>query len=54
MHISFRGCQILSPSKTGLIVSTHRLISITLLTVIAVDVILALSYRNVLAFGTQH
>ena len=35
MYISFHSCQILSPSKTGSIVSAHRLTNITLLTLIA-------------------
>ena len=34
MH-SFHSCQILPPSETGCIVSAHRLINITLLTLIA-------------------
>ena len=32
LHFLPHSCQILSPSKTGFIVSAHRLINITLLT----------------------
>ena len=33
--ISFHSCQILSPSETGFVVPAHRLLNITLLTLVA-------------------
>ena len=35
LFIFFHSCQILSPSETGFIVSAHRMLNITLLTLIA-------------------